>query len=175
MLRKIVLTSILFLVNSISIVFGQDTTVFKRGSYKLKIAVDKKNIYTENIKETPFVLPDKTIQLYPFEKIYVEVIENHGIIGDIRAIKKIQDSSKTLIIELKQISKNNVHQETMLVIKNPFNYDLYYNANIFLLNQRKWVNTSVLPIEAKISGIETWPDVIISIYLYNFKFGNVSK
>ncbi|HEX9513930.1 MAG TPA: hypothetical protein VF939_25740 [Puia sp.] len=35
---------------------GQDTSLLKRSPYKLKIAVDKKTSYEEDLKEAPYVL-----------------------------------------------------------------------------------------------------------------------
>ena len=53
--------------------FGQDSTQLKRTPYKLKVAVDKKTVYEEDIKATPYVLPNKAVQLYPGESIFIEI------------------------------------------------------------------------------------------------------
>lgn len=51
----------------------------------------------------------------------------------------------------------------MLPVSNPSPYKLIFKANIFLLTQKKCVNTIINPVEANLLGFETWPDIIISI------------
>ena len=58
----------------------------------------------------------------------------------------------------------------MLKIQNPFKQSLLYNAKIFFLRHRKWVDTNVYPVEAGLASIEIWPDVIISIVLEKWEF-----
>ena len=61
-------------------VHAQDTTGLKRPAYTLQVAVDKKSYYEKNIKSTPYILPDTTIQLYPGETVYIEVNEENEVI-----------------------------------------------------------------------------------------------
>jgi hypothetical protein len=56
----------------------------------------------------------------------------------------------------------------MLKVVNPFPYDLIYTAQILTL-RKKWSTTDVLPVRAGLSGFETWPNIIISIALGNWK------
>lgn len=71
---------------------GQDTMQLKRVPYKLTLAVDKNSFYEEDIKATPYVLPNKTIQLYPGETVYIEVEQGNGIINNLKAVNAIKDS-----------------------------------------------------------------------------------
>lgn len=151
-------------------VFAQDTTLLKRTPYKLIVAVDKKNFYEEDLKESAFVLPDKTIQLYPGEKLYAEVEMADGVVKSITAVKEIKDPSKTLTISFTQTTDGKVHQMMMLKIENPFAGTLVYKARMFLFKQKKWVDTDVYPVMPHLSGIETWQDIIISIALSDWKF-----
>jgi uncharacterized protein YlzI (FlbEa/FlbD family) len=148
--------------------YGQDTTQLKRAAYKLTVAVDKKNFYEEDIKESPYVLPDNTIQLYPGEKIYVEIEQENGVIKRMTAVKEIKNPSTTITISLTQSVKKKVHEITMLQVSNPFATQLSYKAKIFLLNQKKWVDTNVYPVEPQLAGFETWPDIITSVALGNW-------
>lgn len=145
--------------------FGQDTAQLKRVPYKLTVAVDKNTFYEEEIKATTYVLPNKAIQLYPGETIYVEVEQENGNIKSLKAVNKIKDSSKTLTLSFTQSTKKQVHEMMMLKVINPFPNKLIYKANIFLFTQKKWVSTNVYPVEAGLSGFETWPDIITSIGL----------
>ena len=58
----------------------------------------------------------------------------------------------------------------MLEVQNPFPKNLTYEAQMFLLSNKKWVKTSIYPVMAGLSGFETWTDIIISLGLGNWKF-----
>ena len=149
---------------------GQDTTVLKRTPYTLKIEVDKKNFYEDEIGATPYVFPNNGMQIYPGETIYVEVVEENGIIKSMNAVKEITKPKTTLTIKFSQKSENKVHKMMMLEVQNPFPKNLTYEAQMFLLSNKKWVKTSIYPVMAGLSGIETWTDIIISLGLGNWKF-----
>jgi hypothetical protein len=150
--------------------FGQDSTQLKRTPYKLAVAVDKKTVYEEDIKATPYVLPNKAIQLYPGETVFIEVEQENGVIKSVTAVDKNVSPDKTLIINFTQSSKKKVHELSMLKIENPFSQDLIYTSKIFLLHQHRWVDTNVYPVRAKLTAFETWPDIITSIALGNWEF-----
>jgi len=150
--------------------YGQDTTQLKRTPYKLTVAVDKNSVYEEDVQGTPYVLPDKTIQLYPGETVYIEVEQENGVIKSMTAVKEIRDPSKTLTISFTQSTEKKIHELMMLKMTNPFANNLIYRAKIFLLQQKKWVNTDVYPVGAGLSGFETWPNIITSIGLGEWTF-----
>lgn len=150
--------------------FGQDSTQLKRTPYRLTVAVDKKTNYEEDIKSTPYVLPNKAIQLYPGETVFLEIEQEKGIIKTVTAVDKNINPHKTLTISFSQIVKKKVHELTMLRIENPFSQDLVYTSKIFLLQQYRWADTNVYPVRSKLSAFETWPDIIISIALGNWEF-----
>jgi hypothetical protein len=149
---------------------GQDTNQLKRTPYKLTVVVDKNTSYEEELKGTAYVLPNKTIQLYPGETIYIEVRQENGNIKSMTAVSEIKDPTITLTISFTQSVKKKVHELMMLQIKNPFSKQLIYKAKIFLLTQKKWVNTDVYPVEPQLSAFETWPDIITSIGLGDWTF-----
>ncbi len=154
---------------------GQDTTVLKRTPYTLKIKVDKKNFYEDQIGATPYVFPNNGMQIYPGETIYVEVIEENGIIKSMKAVREITKPKTTLTIKFSQKTEKKVYQMMMLKVQNPFPKNLTYEAKIFLLSNKKWVNTSIYPVMARLSGFETWTDIIISLGLGNWKFTDKLK
>ena len=149
---------------------SQDTTVLKRTPYTLKIEVDKKNFYEEQIGATPYLFPNNGMQIYPGETIYVEVVQENGVIKSMAAVNKITNPEITLTVKFSQKSEKNVHQMMMLEVHNPFKKNLTYEAKMFLLNNKKWVDTDVYPVLAGISGFETWADIIVSLGLGNWKF-----
>jgi hypothetical protein len=165
---KLLFTLSIFLLNGARYGYGQDSSLLKRAPYKLTVAVDKKTVYEEELKESPFVLPDNTIQLYPGETIFIQVEQIDGAIKTIKAVREITDSANTLTISFNQIAAKKVHQQMMLKITNPLSYQLSYKATIFLLQNKKWVSTDVYPVPAGLSGFETWPEIITSIGLGKF-------
>jgi len=151
---------------------GQDSAQLRRIPYKLSLPVDKHSLYEEDIKATPYVLPGKTIQIYPGETIYVEVRQDSGKIISMTAVKEVKDPTRTLSIKLIQTVKKKVHEMIVLEIHNPFTSRLTYKALMFLIPQKKWVETNVYPVEPGLSGFETWPDVIVSLALGEWSFSN---
>jgi hypothetical protein len=168
MTLKLIVTALL--VTTTLFIFGQDSSQLKRTPYKLIVAVDKKTIYEEDIKATPYVLPNKPIQLYPGENVYLEIEQENGIVKGVTAVDKIVHPDKTLTISFKQTVKKKVHELTMLQIQNPFKQNLIYKSKIFLLQRRAWVDTNVYPVRAGLASFETWPDIITSIALGDWTF-----
>ena len=164
---KLIVTA-LFLATTF-LTFGQDSTPLKRTPYKLTVAVDKKKVYEEDIKATPYVLPNKALQLYPGETVFIEIEQENGVIKSVTAVEKNVNPEKTLTISFTQSTKKKSHELTMLKIENPFSQDLIYTSKIFLLHQHRWVDTNVYPVFAKLTAFETWPDIITSIALGNWK------
>lgn len=154
------------------LLFGQDSVLLKRTPYKLKVAVDKKTFYEEDLNAAPYVLQNNIIQLYPGEKLYIEIEQVNGEIKSMKAVKEIIDSTKTITLHFTQTVQKKVHQMMMLEITNPFKQQLLYKASIFLLKYSKWVKTTVYPVQPELSSFETWPDIITSIGLGEWSFKN---
>lgn len=165
--------SLLLLLCSVSFfttVFSQDTSVLKRQAYKLVLQVDKETVYEENLAESRYVHPDNTVQLYPGEKIFIEIEEEKGVIKKVTAVKENLKPNKTVTLDFRQAQENGVHQSIMLSVKNPFEKKLVYEATIYLIKPKKWVSTDVYPVEPGLVGIELWPDLISSIGIGKWKF-----
>jgi hypothetical protein len=150
--------------------YCQDTAQLKRAAYHLNVAVDEKSSYEEDLNETPYIYPDNTVQLYPGEAVNIEINQQNGVIENMKAVKEITDSARTITISFTQSVKKNVQELMMLKVTNPFSKDLIYKATIFLLDKKKWIDTDVYPVYAGLSAFETWPNVIISIGLGSWAF-----
>jgi hypothetical protein len=157
----------MFIALSVS---AQDLFPLKRKPYLLTVAVDKKTTYEENLPESNYVLRDQTVQLYPGESLFVEIEQENGIVKNVRAVTENKFPEKTLIISFSQISKKKVHESMMLKIQNPFKYTLKYDAKIYLLNYKNWVNARVLPIQPGLSAYESWAELITSVAIGNLSF-----
>jgi len=57
----------------------------------------------------------------------------------------------------------------ILKVVNPFDKDLEYRAIMYIVGQNKWIQTNVLPVKSRLTGYETWSDVIITLVLSDWK------
>lgn len=160
------------LILSFKIFAQSDNPIVQRSNYKLRLVVNKDSVYEYNIKESPFILKDNFIQLYPTETILVEVDEANNLIRSMKVVQKNMHPNKTIQISFIQNSQNDIHQNMTLQISNPFTKDLSYSAHILLAASNKWIKTDVMPIKAGISSYEMWPDIITSIVLGDWLFVN---
>ncbi len=157
-----------FIFSSV-LIFAQTNELPKRNAFNLHIAVNDTSYYNEEIAASSFILPGNTIQLYPGEKVFIEVELIKNEIKSMKSVKENLHPEKTLVISFSQQTEGNMHQGMMLEIENPFDKKLEYKANIFLMNTQKWLITNVWPVRAKISSYESWQDLIITIGLSDWK------
>ena len=136
-----------------------------RNDFKLTLAVDGENYYETDVKAGPYIVGPDVLQIYPTEKVLMEVEQVQGVIKSIKVVKENNNPAKTIEVSFMQNTEGKKHQLMMLTIKNPFDMDLKYRASIFLMKENKWVTTNVLPIKRGISSYETWPDIIVTIAL----------
>lgn len=170
-MRTTTIALLICALTSFSVLQAQDTAQLTRKPYTLTMAVDKKNVYEQQVPEAPFIhYPENTIQLFPGETLYVEIEQTDGVIKSMKAVKEITDSSKTITIAFYQVAEKNIHKSMMLKVQNPFPYQLSYGATMFLLKQKKWYPTDVWPVQPKLIGYETWGDIITSIGLAKWSF-----
>ncbi len=143
----------------------------KRDIIALTLSIDSIHYYQDTIKPGPYLVgPEPGIlQMYPGEHIFLELTIDNGIVKNTRVVRENKRPKSTVEISFKQVTEGKKHQQMMLCIFNPFDMNLSYEANIFTLEGNKWEKTSVLPILSEISSYETWPYVIVSIALNNWK------
>ena len=140
-----------------------------REAFTLKLPVDGKQYYEQNVENSPYFVKEKVLQIYPSEKLFVEVeIEKEEIIS-MKVVKENLNPEKTIEIELTQTVEGKKSKFMMLKILNPFEKDLEYKAMMFIVGHNKWINTNVFPVKAKLSSFEIWNDVIITLVLTEWK------
>lgn len=164
------LALILNLVIIISNCCGQLNDRPKRDSFKLNITVDEGNFYSTDVKASSFILPKNTVQFYSGETLFVEVEIMGNEVKSMKSVKENLNPEKTLIISLTQQIEAKKHRGMILKIVNPFNKKIDYKANAFLMKTNKWAPTNVLPVQAKLSAVETWPDIVITLALSGWEF-----
>lgn len=149
---------------------AQDFYPLKRKPYQLLVAVDKKTTYEENLGESTYLLPDLTLQIYPGETVFIEIEQENGIIKNVRAVPEIKYPEKTLTVFFAQTVKKKTHEMMLLKVDNPFKYALKYDAKIYLMQYKKWINTNVFSVPAGLSSFETWPELVSTIAIADWKF-----
>jgi hypothetical protein len=134
------------------------------------VAVDDEYFYQDEIKSAPYILPENTIQIYPGEQLFMEVELKGKEIKSMKAVKENLNPKKTIILTFSQMTEGRVHKSMLLKVENPFDYKLTYRAHMYLMQQKKWASTNVFPVLPKLSGFETWPDIILTLGLDGWSF-----
>ena len=83
-----------------------------------------------------------------------------------KVVKENLNPEKTIEIKLTQTVKD----RKSVKVATPFKKDLEYKAMMFIVGHDKWINTNVLSVKAKLTGYESWTDVIITLVLTEWKF-----
>ncbi len=137
----------------------------QREDFTLTLAVNSDSTYKLNVKKSLFLNGPNVLQLYPSEKVFLEIEQLDGKILSIKSVVENKYPQKTIEISFAQIGNSQNNSGMMLKINNPFELNLRYSAKIYLLKENKWIKTNVLPVKANLSSFETWTDVIVSIAL----------
>lgn len=141
----------------------------EREAFTLILPVDGKQQYEEEVRAGPYFVKEGTLQIYPGDTLLIEVEPAKKEISSMKVVRYNLNPEKTVKVEFTQTVEDGQSQFMMLSVTNPFKKDLEYKAMMFLAGHDEWVETNVLPVQAKISGVELWRDVIITLALYDWK------
>lgn len=164
---RIIILTLLLSINFASIYSQNEKT--NREGFSLKLPVDGEQYYEQQVEPTPYFVKEKVLQIYPGEKLFIEVEVNKKEITSMKVVKENLNPNKTIEIKLSQTVEDNKNKGTMLKITNPFKKDLEYKAMMFIVGHDQWVETNVFPIQAELTGYEMWSDVIITLVLSDWK------
>ncbi len=140
-----------------------------RSAFVLKVAVSNDNVYVDSVAVSPYVLKGSTLQIYPGEKIFLEMEVDSGKVKSVKTVKQNQNPDKTMEISFKQNIEGKENKGMMLNIeKNPFKEKLKYKVAMYLAQYKKWAPTNVMPVMPGTGSYETWPDAIVTIALYGW-------
>lgn len=154
---------------SLIFVYAQDNDKVNRDAFTLKLPVNRKQYYEQEIKSTPYFVKENILQIYPGEKLFIEIEVEKETIVSMKVVKENLNPDRTIEIEFTQELKGKKNDGMLLRIENPFKKDLEYKAMMYIVGHDKWINTNVLPVKAKITGFEMWVDVIITLVLTEWK------
>ncbi len=164
-MKKIILTIILTF--SLSLYSQNDKP--KRSPFKFEIAATETQQYAMDVKESPYFVKEKILQIYCGEKVFVECEIQADTISKMKVVEKNINPEKTIVIDFSQNAENRKDLRTDLNVKNPFPKTLKYEALMFTPISEKWKSTSIIPIKPKLENFEMWPHPIITLVLENWK------
>lgn len=141
----------------------------KREAFVLKVQRNAKQFYAQQVKQTPYFVTDKTLQIYPLEKVNIEVEIKNDTIFSMVSVKENLHPEKTIEIEFCQTVENHEARPAFLYVKNPFPKKLSYNVIAYLIDESEWkqVNKTAKP---NWTSLEAWKEVIGSLVLKDWKF-----
>jgi hypothetical protein len=137
---------------------------------KYELILNEKEFTEIDYPARPCVLHD-LVNLIPNETIFIEADIQGTKLVNLKYVENLINPGKTLEIQFKQ---NQDHKSPfmILVVKNPFQRALKYEAGIQLLSQQGFRKTSTLPVGAKLTNFESWPHPVTRILLKNFELVN---
>lgn len=163
---KTLLTITLSLILGLTYAQNEKTN---REEFILKLPVDGEQFYEQKVENSPYFVKENVLQIYPGEKLFIEVELKKKEITSMKVVKENLNPENTIEIELTQNTKDRKSESMMLKVVNPFKKDLEYKAMMFIVGHNQWINTNVLPVKSKLTGYETWTDVIITIVLSDWE------
>ena len=151
---------------------AQEQAISNRGALKLRLFVDDENFYEDDVKAGPYFVKEGVIQVYPGERLYVDAkVGEGGVLTDMHVVTTPKDTAKVIILEFVQHANGRQHEMMMLTVNNPYDDDLHYSAIAYFLKHGQWGETTTIPVGARISAFESWPDVIVTMALSDWKVG----
>ena len=140
-----------------------------REAFVLKVKRNAKQTYSQQVNESPYFVMDKTLQIYPYEKVNVELEIKADTIYSMKTVEKNLFPERTLEIEFCQSIENYTAKPTQLWMKNPFGKNLKYNVLAYSIEESEWKN-SAKTAKANSSSNEIWTkEVVSSLVLKDWK------
>jgi hypothetical protein len=161
---------LIYILLSAQLFIAQEKNSNYREGKSLNLIINDSSTYEINITNSPVIIGDSIIQIYPGEKILIEADIFKGRLRNLKTVTEIKNVDKTLVFEFKQVTEGREHKQMVLQVTNPFNKDLQYNSQLYLYKYKKWVNSSVAPVRAKKASFELWPDLISSVTISDMRF-----
>jgi hypothetical protein len=161
---------ITFALLLLSIICYSQNQKIDREPFKLELVANADNNYSVNIPKSPYFIKEKVLQIYPGEELNIETEIKGDTIYSMRIVDKVTFPDKTIKLKFLQSVTNRKNTLMMLSVVNPFDRKLVYDAMIYTVGGQQWSPTSIIPIQPKLIGYETWPDVIATMALEKWRF-----
>ena len=143
-----------------------------RDAFVLKVKRNVKQTYFQQVNQSPYFVTDKILQIYPYEKVNVEIEIKADTIYSMKTVEKNLFPERTLEIEFCQSAENYTAKPTQLWVKNPFGKNLKYNVLAYSIEESEWKNAAKTA-KARSSSSEMWKkEVVSSLVLKDWKLEN---
>lgn len=130
--------------------------------------IQKQSIPTQD-QPLPSGFPAQMIEIYPNQKLFVEVIVADGKVTQVVPVAEIKNPSITLTLIFKAMDKGMI-----LSVENPLPHYLKYNIDMIDRNGEAHP-TSSCPVMKGGSVFENWPHPIPKLQIKNFRLLNNEK
>ena len=140
-----------------------------RKAFTLEIAADETQQYEAAIPESPYFVKENILQLYCGEKLLVECEVDKGKITAMKVVATNSHPERTIEIDFSQSAEDRKKINTTLIVKNPFDQVLRYDALMFTPLGQEWRETSIIPIRPKLMNFEMWPHAIVTLVMENWR------
>ncbi len=168
------LISIFILIFSVNALSAQDFNPEDyREAQSTFVNIDDTRYYILDVPVSPYVIENQAIQIFNDEEINIEIELDDYEIVSMKAVKEIVNPEKTITIKLNQVTKRDnpeVHDYSVMLLKNRLDKDLNYKAMMYIFGHDNWIDTSVVPVPAELQTSEIWPNILLTLVLYDFKF-----
>jgi hypothetical protein len=137
-----------------------------REPFKLKLHVDKERYYEQEFPKIPYVYKNE-VYLFKVDTFGVDLAITNGFI---QGISYQSDTNKAAVsLQFTQVVETNGDAMMLLVIKNHTEHKLFVDALMTVPERQKPLKTSIMPVEAGLSGFESWPHPIVQLVLRNIR------
>jgi hypothetical protein len=137
-----------------------------REPFTLKLHVDKEHYYEESFGKIPYVA-DNDVYLFKGDAFGVDLLITNGVISGIAYQAETNKASMTF--HFTQEAKGDGGAMMLLVIKNQSKHKVFMDALMTVPGKKGLLKTSILPVEPKLSGYESWPEPIVQLVLRNIR------
>jgi hypothetical protein len=148
---------------------AQERSAPNREAFELKLFVNDSNFYESDVAAGPYFVHEGVVQIYPGEDLFIAAKLRKGELQDMHVVTDPKDTSEVIHVKFYQIADGRKHTSMMLEVHNPFEGELHYAAAMYLMEHKQWAPTSIIPVMPKLTGFETWSDVIVTMALSEWK------
>lgn len=148
---------------------GESVAKPERDAFVLKVARNSKQSFIQQIDKTPYFVENNTLQIYPLEKVNIEVELRNDTIYSMTSVAENLNPEKTIEIEFCQTVENHEAKPTLLYVRNPFPRKLKYNIIAYFVEESQWININKFA-KPKWTSFDSWNKVISSLVLKDWEF-----
>ncbi len=139
-----------------------------RAPFELKLRFDKEHVYDQKVLEQPYV-QQESVSLFCGDDYGINVKIENDEIAHITYQKVTAEADITFHF-WQEVDKDG-KQMMMCNIHNNLARKVYIKAVMTIPFKKGTYKTSIMPVEAGLSGIEIWgAHTIVQMVLYNFRF-----